>query len=282
MFNTSFAGHSLTTVDMDANKVEGIHFGYLLPLSQINNYSSWKMPWLWGPKLIELHRFYASLKSRLIPYLYSCMYQATQNGIPFLLPPALEFPQDPECRRLLHEHLLGPSLLVTSFTREIYFPEGEWKDYWTGQYVGGKKYAPVSWPENRGGGLFIRKGAIIPMGPVMQYRLAREVDEVELYCYPSEQETRFAYYEDDGVSLDYQQGKYALSDITLKGDEKSVTLTLEPHSDTRVRQWSAVIAAKSAPCSVTSGGKAIPFTWDEERQEIHISNIVNGITEIKF
>ena len=116
----------------------------------------------------------------------------------------------------------------------------------------------------------------------MQDRLEREVDEVELYCYPSEQETRFAYYEDDGVSLDYQQGKYALSDITLKGDEKSVTLTLAPHAESRVKQWSAVIAAKSAPCSVTSGAKEIPFTWDEERLEIHISNIASGITEIKF
>ena len=282
MFNTCFAGHGLTTVDMDANKEEGIHFGYLLPLSQINNYSSWKMPWLWGPKFIELHRFYSSLRSRLIPYLYSCMFKTTQDGIPLLLPPALEFPADPECRKLKHEHLLGPSLLVSSFTREIYFPAGEWKDYWTGKYFDGSQSATIGWPENRSGGLFIRKGAIIPLGPVMQYRLERPVDEVEIYCYPSEEKTYFKYYEDDGISLDHLQGKYALSEITLTGNEKSITLTLSPHEESRVRQWRAVFAAKSAPRRIVSGGQTLPFNWDRDRLEITVSQIYSGITKVEF
>ena len=282
IFNSCFAGHGLNTVDMDANKAEGIHFGYLLPLSQINNYSSWKMPWLWGQKIIELHRFYSSLRSRLIPYLYSCMFKTTQNGIPLLLPPALEFQDDPECRTLLHEHLLGESLLVVSFSKEVYFPAGEWKDYWTGKYYAGNTADVVDYPENRSGGLFVRKGAIIPMGPVMQYRSERKVDEVEIYCYPSEETNSFDYYEDDGISLDYRQGKYALSNITLLRNAKSVTLTLAPHADSCVRNWSAVIAAKSAPLRVVSGGKEVPFSWDAERQEISIGTIYSGITTVEF
>ena len=282
IFNSCFAGHGLNTVDMDANKTEGIHFGYLLPLSQINNYSSWKMPWLWGPEIVELHRFYSSLRSRLIPYLYSCMYKTTQNGIPLLLPPALEFQDDPKCRTLLHEHLLGESLLVVSFSQKVYFPAGEWKDYWTGKYYAGSSESVVDYPENRSGGLFVRKGAIIPLGPVMQYRLEREVDEVELYCYASEEKTSFDYYEDDGISLEYQQGKYAVSNITLTGDDKSFTLTLAAHAESRVRKWSAVFAAKSAPRRVVSGGKEVQFTWDGERLEIKVSVIYSGITTVEF
>ncbi len=282
IFNTCFAGHGLTTVDMDANKKEGIHFGYLLPLSQINNYSSWKMPWLWGNELIEMHRFYSSLRSRLIPYLYSCMYKTTQDGIPFLLPPALEFQNDPVCRSLKHEHLLGPSLLVSSFTGEVYFPEGEWKNYWQGNYYSGKQTLSVAIPENRGGGLFVRKGAIIPLGPVMQYRQEREVDEVELYCYPSEEKSRFDYYEDDGISFDYKQGKYALSEITLTGNDKSVTLTVSPHAESRVKKWRAVFAVKTSPQRVVSGGKDVPFTWNADRQEISVSEIYHGTTTVEF
>lgn len=282
MFNTCFAGHGLTTNDMDANKVEGVHFGYLLPLSQINNYSSWKMPWLWGPKMIELHRFYSSLRSRLIPYMYSCMYKTTQDGVPFLMPAAMEFPQDVKCRELLHEHLLGPSLLVSSFTKEIYFPEGEWKDYWSGKYFAGKQDSAIDWPENRGGCLFVREGAIIPMGPVMQYRLEREVDEVELYCYAAEKITHFEYYEDDGVTFDYKNGKYALSPIELVRDEKSITLTLNAHSESRVKKWSAVFAAKSAPQQVISDGKSVSFEWDADSQEVKVPLIYSGITKLEF
>ena len=282
MFNTCFVGHGLTTNDMDANKVEGIHFGYLLPLSQINNYSSWKMPWLWGPKIIELHRFYSSLRSRLIPYLYSCMYRTTQDGVPLLLPPAMEFPEDIKCRELLHEHLLGPALLVSSFTKEIYFPESEWKDYWTGNYVSGGQTCAIEWPGNRGGGLFVREGAIIPMGPVMQYRSEREVDEIELYCYAAEKTSHFEYYEDDGISLDCKRGKYALSAIDLVRDDKVITLNLEVHAESRVKKWSALFAAKSAPQRVISAGKEVSFEWDESRQEINVPSLYPGKTVIEL
>ena len=240
------------------------------------------MPWLWGPEIVELHRFYSSLRSRLIPYLYSCMYKTTQNGIPLLLPPALEFQDDQKCRTLLHEHLLGESLLVASFSNEVYFPAGEWKDYWTGQYYSGNTTCVINYPENRSGGLFVRKGAIIPLGPVMQYRSEREVDEVELYCYASEEKTSFDYYEDDGISLEYQQGKYAVSNITLTGDDKSFTLTLAAHAESRVRKWSAVFAAKSAPRKVTSDGKEVPFTWDADRLEVNVAVIYSGITTVEF
>lgn len=282
MFNTCFVGHGLTTNDMSANTVEGVHFGYLLPLSQINNFSSWKMPWLWGPKFIALHRYYSSLRSRLIPYLYSCMRKTTQDGIPFLLPPAMEFPQDPQCRTLKNEYLLGPSLLVTAFTSEAYFPEGEWKDYWTGKCFAGGQTHPVVWPEDRGGGLFVREGAIIPFGPVMQYRGERDVDEVDLYLYPGRKPTSFEYYEDDGISFDYLKGKYALSSIRLESTKQGAIVTLNADAESRVKKWSATVACTKAPREIVSGGNKLEFTWDDARQEAKIPHLPCGTVEIIF
>lgn len=282
MLNTCFVGHTLTTIDMDANKVEGIHFGYLLPLSQINNYSSWKMPWLWGPKIVELHRFYSSLRSRLIPYIYSCMYKTTQTGVPFLLPLAMEFQDDPRCCDIKNEHLLGENLLVTSFTNQIYFPEGEWKDYWTGNYYSGNKDATIYYPENRGGGLFVRSGAIIPMGPIMQYRAEREVDEIELYCYPSREVTSFNYYEDDGISFDYKKGNYCLTLLTLMSDEKSITLNINVDKNSKVKKWSAIFATKTAPKEVISNNQSCTFTFDALRNEVIVPTLNEGETKIIF
>ena len=282
MFNTSFTGHGLTTNDMSANTVEGVHFGYLLPMSQINNYSSWKMPWVWGPKFIELHRYYSSLRSRLIPYLYSCMRKSTCDGIPMLLPPAMEFPEDMNCRKLKTEYLLGPSLLVSIYTRECYFPEGEWKDYWTGKYIAGGQTQPIDWPEGRGGGLFVREGAIIPFGPVMQYRGEREVDEVELYLYPGAKPTSFEYYEDDGISFDYLKGEYTLTAIRMERKEEKVVISLEPGAKSKVKKWSAVIACKQAPRQIVSNGEKIDFGWDEARQEAKLGFLPAGETIINL
>jgi len=45
----------------------------------------------------------------------------------------LEFEDDANCRGILHQYLLGRDLMVVIYKREAYFPEGRWKDFWTGE-----------------------------------------------------------------------------------------------------------------------------------------------------
>ena len=268
MLNCAMLGHTLSTNDMSANTREGVHFGYLLPLSQINNFSSYRMPWLWGPDFIELHRYYSSLRSRLIPYLYSELWQTTQTGVPFLRPLPLEFQHDPACKNIRHEYLLGHGLLVTIFDRNITFPKGRWKDYWTGEIIVGGVQKEIQVPENRGGGLFVREGAIIPFGQVMQYRGEKPLDEIELYLFPGKKNS-FDYYEDDGVSFEYQQGKYSVSHIEMEKKGIGCKLEINRGKKSRVRRWKIIIACDQKPESVVCNNAAIPFTWDDSRKELH-------------
>lgn len=267
MLNCAMLGHTLSTNDMSANTVEGVHFGYLLPLSQINNFSSYKMPWLWGEKFIELHRYYASLRSRLIPYLYSELWETTQTGLPFLRPLLLEFQDDPACNEIVNEYLLGRDLLVTIFGEETFFPKCRWKDYWTGCVFEGSCKMNIPTPSDRGGGLFVREGAIIPLGPVMQYRGERPVDEIELYLFPGPKST-FDYYEDDGVSMDYRKGDYSLSHISLEKSGNTVSLEIHPGNNTAVKRWMIRVACDFKPERITCNEKQIAFEWDEARKEL--------------
>ncbi|OQA82864.1 MAG: Alpha-xylosidase [Lentisphaerae bacterium ADurb.Bin242] len=267
MFNTAFSGHGLTTNDMGANVKEAVHFGYLLPLSQINNYACFRMPWLWGPDFVKLHRYYSSLRSRLIPYLYSWMRQATRTGIPLLLPLPLEFQDDGRCRTVMNEYLLGRDLLVSIYEPDVYFPRGRWKDYWTGKVYTGSSEQMIPWPENRGGGLYIREGAIIPFGPVMQYRGEKPVDELELYLFPGPEKTEFEYYEDDGVSFDYLEGKYSTTLIRMEKTD-CVTVEIIPDGKGCVRKWKICAALDTAPASLECNGSETVFQWDEVRHEL--------------
>ena len=139
----------------------------------------------------------------------------------------IEFQDDPACRSILHEYLLGRDLLVSVYKKELYLPAGSWKDFWTGKVYAGRQSFEAEWPDDRGGCLLVREGALIPFGPLMQYRGERPLDEMELYVFPSAQPTEFELYEDDGVTFDYLQGKYSLTKITQRKDaDGTVIITI--------------------------------------------------------
>ena len=73
----------------------------------------------------------------------------------------LVFPDDRHCDNLTRQWMLGPWLLTSGYTDEIYLPAGRWIDYWTGREHQGPKQFKPEVPDNRGGPLLVRGGAII-------------------------------------------------------------------------------------------------------------------------
>ncbi len=87
------------------------------------------------------------------------------------------------------QFLWGDDLLVAPVTREgattwaVYLPAGVWYDFWTGARHAGPGGITVEAPLERLP-LFVRAGAIIPMGPVMQHSGERPLDELTLRDHP--------------------------------------------------------------------------------------------------
>jgi alpha-glucosidase (family GH31 glycosyl hydrolase) len=263
MLNTSVFSHNWVTNDMEVMQAEGIHFGYLQPWSQINSWTYFRMPWIQGEKLCEMHKYYSRLRSRLIPYIYSWARKTSEEGIPLLMRPLqIEFEKDANCRDILHEYLLGRDILVSIYKKEVYLPHGKWKNFWTGKvYEGGNTYK-INWPKNRGGNIFIREGAVIPLGPVMQYRKEKPLDEIELLLFPSEKQSNFTLYEDDGVSFDYQKGIYAVTSISVVKKQKNIHIKIEkPEGGYRKvpkkRSWKFSLALDFHPEKVLLNDKEI-------------------------
>lgn len=281
MLNTSIVGHSWSTNDMEVMQREGIHFGYLQPWSQINSWYYFRMPWIQGDELCSMHKFYSQFRARLIPYIYSWAYHATQTGYPLMAPLTLEFPEDGSCRSNLHQYLLGRDLLVGIYKNGIYLPEGKWKDYWTGEVAEGRKDLTVSWPDDRGGSLHVREGAIIPFGPLMQYRKQKPLDEIELYLFPGEKESSMEFYEDDGVSFRHINGEHGKTSIRtwLKGKKAFVEIgkTIGDYEGKpENRTWNLVIALRSKPSRIMLDGKSLPpsaWRWDAGRNELAVTRM---------
>jgi alpha-glucosidase (family GH31 glycosyl hydrolase) len=188
------------------------------------------VPWAHGPEVEAICRRYAELRYRLLPYTYTLAWQAHTLGLPLMRPLVLNYPDDPRVWNLGHEFLWGDDLLVAPVTREgatswpVYLPAGRWHDFWTGARYEGPGGVTLPAPLDRLP-LLVRGGAIVPMGPVMQYTGERPVDEVTLIVYP-DGTSRFELYEDDGRSNGYLRGHRALTPIECAAGPAQVTVRI--------------------------------------------------------
>ena len=136
--------------------------------SRLHGSGSYRVPWLFGEEAVDVLRFFTKVRHRLMPYLMSAAAEVTALGWPMMRPMVLEFPDDPACRTLDRQYLLGPSLLVAPvFSEEgyveYYLPHGTWTSFWTGEArEGGRWYTEtVGFQEIP---LFVRENTLLPLG----------------------------------------------------------------------------------------------------------------------
>ncbi|MEI9935372.1 MAG: TIM-barrel domain-containing protein [Ferruginibacter sp.] len=72
----------------------GAFFPYFRNHTELNTKSS--EPWAYGEECTEITRNYINLRYKLMPYLYSTFYEATQNGLPVVRSLAIDNTFDPE------------------------------------------------------------------------------------------------------------------------------------------------------------------------------------------
>ncbi len=143
-------------------------FGLLSSHSRLHGSSSYRVPWLYDEEAVEVLRFFAKLKARLMPYLYRNAVETSVTGIPMMRSMALEFPEDRNCDYLATQYMLGDSLLVAPIFNdrsmaEYYLPEGRWTSVLTGEVKEGgrwyrEKHDYFSIP------LYVREGSVVAIG----------------------------------------------------------------------------------------------------------------------
>ncbi|OYR85485.1 alpha-xylosidase, partial [Halorubrum sp. E3] len=123
-------------------------------------------PWHFGEDAEAIVRDYAKERYRLLPYLYSYAERAARTGLPVMRPLVLEFEDDPAARAIDTQYLLGEELLIAPILRpggrrEVYLPEGEWVDYWSGARYDGGRSLDVDVPLDTMPA-YVRAGSIVP------------------------------------------------------------------------------------------------------------------------
>jgi alpha-glucosidase len=190
--------------------------GFLTPFcrnhKEIEGYDD--EPWRFGKYYEDIIRKYLKLRYRLLPFIYSALEEGCRTGVPIFRPLLLEHQEDPNTLNLDDEFMVGSDLLVAPVLRRdltsrmVYLPRGAWIDYWTGKRITGGSMIRAEAPLDTVP-MFVRAGAIIPMGPEMNYVGERPTDPLTFVIYPDETgRAETTLYEDDGVSPAYKSGAF--------------------------------------------------------------------------
>jgi len=187
-------------------------------------------PWSFGNRMEEINRRAVELRYRLMPYLYDAFHEAAESGLPVMRALLLDYPDDPQAVGQNYEFLFGDDLLVAPVVKsderewDVYLPRGVWYDFWTDQRYAGPRHVNVEAPLDRVP-VFVRGGAIIPTQQVVEYTDQAPVDPLTFEIYPAGNSTR-EYYEDDGLSFDYQRGVVLREQVSSGERDDTVALHL--------------------------------------------------------
>lgn len=104
-----------------------------------------------------------------------------------------------------------------------YLPKGsDWYDFWTNERLAGGREVTRDYPLDRFP-LFVRAGAIVPMGPTLQYATERPDAPYQVRIYPGAN-GRFTVYEDDNETYAYEKGQSARYDIVWDDAKRTVSV----------------------------------------------------------
>jgi alpha-glucosidase len=212
--------------------IRWVQFGMFSPIAMVfgMDHPGYKEPWNYGEDALRNFRRYDSLRYRMMPYLYSTAHQMYQTGLPIMRALVIGHQEDENVYEIGDQYMLGDNLMVCPVTtkgaqtRTVYLPKGEWFDYWTGRKITGAQYIHVVTPLDTIP-LFAKAGAIIPMQPAMKYTGEKPVDTIELDIFPGN--GSYDLYEDDGVSLDYQQGIFSITRMRSKEESSSLQIAID-------------------------------------------------------
>ena len=184
--------------------------GALLPFARAHTEKGnpSKEPWSFGPETEATCRRAIETRYRLLPYLYTVFEEASRTGLPVARPVFFADPADAALRDEDSAFLLGRDVWVAAeLTGRAdavpALPGRDWAELAEFGAVANGAHDP-DLPR-----LFLRPGAILPVGPVRQHVDDAASDTLDLFvCLDDRGEARGVLYEDAGDGFGYRNGEF--------------------------------------------------------------------------
>ena len=126
-------------------------------------------PWHY-PAIAPLVKKWWKLRYSLIPYIIEQSKLAVESGWPLLQALILHHPEDKLCWHIDDEYYFGNDFLVAPVMnsenrRDIYLPEGQWVNFFTGERLQGGRWLKEVYVPLEEMPVYVRENAVIPIYP---------------------------------------------------------------------------------------------------------------------
>ena len=207
-------------------------FGCFVPLYRAHG--QWPLREVWNIAPADHPAYktivaYDKLRYRLMPYLYSMAGMVHLRDYTMMRGLVMDFNGDDKVLDIKDQWMFGSALMACpvgeyqKYSREVYLPKQKgWYDFYTGAYHAGGQTIVADAPYDKIP-VFIPEGAILPIGPEMQWSDEKKPELIDLYVYAGK-DGSYTLYEDEGTNYNYEKGKYAVIDFKYDDARKQVTI----------------------------------------------------------
>ena len=207
-------------------------FGCFVPLYRAHG--QWPLREVWNIAPADHPAYktivaYDKLRYRLMPYLYSMAGMVHLKDYTMMRGLVMDFNGDEKVLDIKDQWMFGSALMACpvgeyqKYSREVYLPKQKgWYDFYTGAYHAGGQTIVADAPYDKIP-VFIPEGAILPIGPEMQWSDEKKPELIDLYVYAGK-DGSYTLYEDEGTNYNYEKGKYAVIDFKYDDARKQVTV----------------------------------------------------------
>ena len=206
--------------------------GMFNPLYRSHGQYPFREPWHIAPEGSPAYEAILScirMRYSLMPYIYTLAARTWFDDYTIMRPLVMDFTDDARALQVDDQFMFGDAIMVCPVTeykarsRKVWLPEGTWYDLHDGfkAIEGGREItAPAPFEHIP---LYAREGSILVCGPDIRYTAQPQDGSLSVYVF-SGKDADFTLYEDDGVSYDYEKGKY--STLPMHWDEAQRKLTI--------------------------------------------------------
>ena len=192
-----------------------------------------RRPWISGERETAAMRRMYHMRSELMPYVYSSVWQTHSTMVPLNRPMYIEYGGDE--RAYCNEQEFEISKPLEEFP------------------------------------LYVRGGWVLPMQPYTPRPASTPLTTLVMRVYPSagDADNTYTLYEDDGVTRDYEQGAYATTQLNYRRTGRVTTVTVRPTAGSyegqvvkRAYRLQLPAAGKIERAKV--GGRSVKPVFDEK------------------
>ena len=252
-------------------------FGCFVPLYR--THGQWPLREVWNiapethPAYMSI-TWYHRLRYFLMPYIYSLAAKVHFDDYTMMRGLAMDYPTDPRVFDIGDQWMFGPALMACPVSeykarsREVFFPQGGWYDFYSNKYIEGGQTLTVDAPYERIP-VFVRAGSILPLGPQMQWSDEKPADLIHILVYEGA-DGQFTLYEDEGTNYNYEKGKYATITFTYDDTHRQLTISKRKGS------FKGMLKERKFNIVFVKKGQPIPLDLDNPTNKQIIIN--SGIT----